>query len=342
MKLIFLEEFGKAFLPKKARPKIREYLMKAGITEVPYKFFGGLFYISIVSTYFIYLKFVYPWLLAHVGMFGFLFLTFFVWVLIQLSIAFSIILVVYQYLEYRIFTRTKKMEDILPEFLRYVSENLKGGMSFDKALWSAIRPRFGVLADEVGLVAKKVMAGEDVEEALDEFTRKYDSPMMRRSFNLIIEGMKGGSEIAELIDRIETNLRDTKILKQEMAATNATYVIFMTFIVLIIAPVLFGLSFNLLIILRSIAGTLGSAAGKASNMPLNIANISINPDGFKTFSIAALVVISVSCSMIISIIDKGSIRQGIKKIPLYAVISVAMYLLMKYMFGIMVGGIFET
>ncbi|NQV09262.1 type II secretion system F family protein [Candidatus Woesearchaeota archaeon] len=341
LQIIFLEEFGKAFIPKKMRPNIREYLMKVGMDEVPYKFFGALFYISLVLTYFVYIYLLYPWLQQNMNSFWFIVLTFLSWVGIQLSIVFMIIMVVYQYLELKIFNRTKKMEDILPEFLRYLSENLKGGMSFDKALWSSIRPRYGTLAEEMELVAKKVMSGYDVEEALKEFTNKYDSPMVKRAFNLIIEGMKGGSEIADLIERIESNLRETKILKQEMSATNTTYVIFMTVIVLFIAPALFGLSFNLLMVLRSIAGSLTGTVGAVSNMPINLTDIKINPDTFKTFSIAALVVISTFSSMIISIIRRGNIRQGIKYIPIYAIVSVLSYLVFKAMLGNMFSGLMQ-
>lgn len=333
LRIIFLEEFGRAFIPKKVRPNIRRYLLKSGIEEVPYKFFGALFYLSLVTTYFIYILKTYPWLQNNFGSFGFIFMTFFIWILIQLSIISGIVLVIYQYLEFRIFNRTKKMEEVLPEFLRYVSQNLKGGMSFDKALWSAIRPRYGILADEVSLVAKRVMSGYDVEEALNEFTDKYNSPMLKRSFNLITEGMKGGAEIAELIDRIEENLRETQILKQELSATNTTYVIFMSIIVMFIAPALFGLSFNLLLVLRSIAGTLGGTAGAVSGLPISVTDIAINPQGFKTFSLAALIVISVFASMIISIIRKGNIKQGIKYIPIFTAVSVIMYILFRSILG---------
>ena len=36
LKIIFLKEFGKAFVPKKFAPDLRKYLLKAGLNEVPY------------------------------------------------------------------------------------------------------------------------------------------------------------------------------------------------------------------------------------------------------------------------------------------------------------------
>ena len=72
-------------------------------------------------------------------------------------------LAVYFYVDLKIFNRTKQVEAVLPEFLNMVSENLKGGMAFENALWSSIKPEFGVLGDEMRLTAKKVITGQDIE-----------------------------------------------------------------------------------------------------------------------------------------------------------------------------------
>ncbi len=344
MKLIFLDEFGKAFVPKKIRPKLKSYFLKAGINEVPYKIFGGLFYLSLFLTYILYMNYVFPWIDQNFGSLALIIWTVILWVVIQFSIVGIIMMIIYSYLDVIIYNRTKNMEEVLPEFLNYVSENLRGGMSFDKAMWSAIKPEFGILSDEVSLVAKKVMSGYDVEDAIIEFTDKYDSPLMRRSFGLVIEGMKGGAPLADLIERIHADIIDTVNLKSEMSATNTTYVIFLTTIVLLIAPGLFGLSFNLLLVFKSIAGTLSGAmgGGAASTMPLQFGKVAIDPEGFKLFSIMSLVTISTFSSMIISIIRKGNIKQGLKYVPIYAVVAVVMYFIFRAMFGSFFGDLIGT
>ncbi len=186
MKIIFLEEFGKAIIPEKLRPKIREYLLRAGVTEVPYRLFGGLFYGFILLTILLFFFYAYPLLIESFSGLKLFILAFVSGLAIASSIAILTFAVIYFYLDLRIFNRTKQMEEMLPDFLKFVSENLKGGMSFEKALWSAIKPEFGILATEVRLAAKKVMTGQDVDDSITEFTDKYDSPMLRRSFNLII------------------------------------------------------------------------------------------------------------------------------------------------------------
>jgi len=44
-----LGQVGKAFVPKRFRADLRAYLAKAGIQEVPYTFFGVLFYVAIIA-----------------------------------------------------------------------------------------------------------------------------------------------------------------------------------------------------------------------------------------------------------------------------------------------------
>jgi len=338
IQIIFLEEFGKAFIPKRIRPKLRKYLFKANITEVPYKLFGAFFYLSLIITYFIYFNLFYPYV-KGTGTLVFLVGTFVFWVVIQLIVIGLIILAIYWYIDYTVFKRTKSMEEILQDYLRYVSENLKGGMSFDKALWASIRPRFGVLADEIRLVAKKSMAGDDIEDALKEFTEKYNSPMLKRNFNLIVEGMKGGAEIAELIDRIEDNLRETKELKQDMAATNTTYAIFLTVIVTILSPGLFALAYNLILVLIGLSEKIGTSGGSTGGMGIAIGKIVVDPQSFISFSIAAIAVIAVFASMIVSIIRKGEIKQGVKYIPIYGAISIFLYFVFRNLLEGIFGGI---
>lgn len=333
IQFVKLEEFGKAFVPQRIRPRLRSYLMKAGITQITYKLFGFLFFVSLFVSVIPYILYAYPYLatksttflysLLYLGLGTFVFLTASI-----LLVAFICMLCIYLYLDLRIYRRTKEIEAILPEFLQFVASNLKGGMSFDRALWTSIKPRFGVLAVEIEIAAKKVMTGGDVEDALQEFTEKYDSPMLKRSFDLIIEGMKGGGQIVYLIDKVIETLTETQTLKKEMAASVTSYVIFITFIIILVAPGLFALSFQLLNIVGSFASKLGeSAAGGAatSAIPIKFSASGINKEDFRTFSMVALGVISFFSAMIISIIRRGDVKGGIKMIPVFIVLSLVDY-----------------
>ncbi|MBI2143880.1 type II secretion system F family protein [Candidatus Woesearchaeota archaeon] len=312
------EGIGKAFVFDRMRPKLKAYFAKAGIDAVPYSSIGILFWLSILPVAYIFIFKVWGIIIEKSQSLPVQFLmALLAWAIIHGAVIAAAVVLLYSFIDLRIFNRTKKMEAVLPDFLRLVSENLKGGMPFEKSLWSAIKPEFGVLSQEVRLAAKRVMTGTDVDEAITSFTKKYDSPMLKRSFDLIVEGMKGGGRVADVIDRVIDTIEQTKELKADMAATNLSYVIFVVVIVIIVAPGLFTLSFQFLTILQNIGSKLGESGGggAASAMPISFGNVAIDPQKFKDFSKYAIMVIALFAGMIISIITKGSIKGGIRFIP---------------------------
>src|SRR3990167_462884 len=110
IKIIFLEEFGKAFVPKKLIPNIRSYILKCGFNEVPYKFFGMLFYFSALITTSVFIVFIFTYLngrgsdLWEIWVYSFL-----SWTVIQLFLAALFIMMIYFYLDFKIYYRTKVM-----------------------------------------------------------------------------------------------------------------------------------------------------------------------------------------------------------------------------------------
>ncbi len=338
MKIIFLEEFGKAFVPKRLIPHLRKYMLKSGFNEVPYKFFGFLFYVSALITTLVFIVFIYPYL-KKFSLLQIYFYSFLSWFIIQLSLATLFILIVYFYLDLRVYTRTKNMEAQLPDFLQLLSSNLKGGMTFEKALWASIKPRFNVLANEMAKTSKKVMTGYDVSRALVELSDKYDSLMLKRTVDLMISELESGGNIAELLDRLVENLKETKELKNELSASAIGYVIFISVIVILISPLLFALSYQLLIMTLGFIGKFSAATQRASNLPFKFSGVGVNPSDFKNFSLLAILVISFFSSMIVAIVEKNDIKGGIKYIPIYVIGSITIYFFFTKMLGFLFAGI---
>lgn len=349
-KIIFLGEFGKAFVPKRFIPNLRSYMLKAGFNEVPYRFFGFLFYFSACITTLMFIAFIFPFLQGMYLQSGILNYPFFLsfpiqiffaalsWFLVQLFFATLFILLIYFYLDLKIYYRTKKMEDHFPDFLQVLSANLKGGMTFERAMWVAIKPRFGVLGSEMAKASKKVMTGYDTSKALTELADKYDSLMLKRTVDLMISEIESGGNIAELIDRIVDNLKETKSLKNEMVASALAYVIFISVIVIVISPLLFALSFNLLKVLINFINRLSFTTQTVSALPFVFSKASIDIEDFRKFSIIALFVLSFFSSLIVAIVEKGDIKGGVKYIPIYIFGSIGFYyLFMKILSSLFIG-----
>ena len=326
----FFNDLGKNIMPENFRLHIKGYLFKTGKNEVPYSQYGQIFIISILATVAIYYFLLFPWLKTADIIFlvigSFLALT-----VIELILVVVIILCLYVYYEFVIFKRTRKIEEVLPDFLEEVSVNLRAGMSFDNALWNSIRPEFDVLEKEIEIVAKKVMAGEDTEQALKDFSEKYNSNLLQESMDMIIIGLKSGGNIAELIDKIVTNVKEASFLNKELIASVTSYVIFIAVISVVISPILFALSFNLMQIIQSLGEKLSTSASYG-NLSIRFGENRLDPNHFIIFSRLSVIIISSISAIIIADLREGSIKAGIKYLFLFIPASFIIYEVMLTVF----------
>lgn len=340
-----LSDFGKAFVPEKLfkkdiRTNLRKYLITAGYKDVPYEFFGMLFIGTAIITYFIFMTLILP-IVKGKGVLGVFFVSFSLWAITQILLIFVIIFVIYFFLNIKIYKRTREIEEHLPDFLVLVSTNLKGGLSLEQALWAAIRPEFTLLSQEMTIVSKRVMTGNDLGEALQEFIDKYPSPSLQRNLSLIAGEIESGGRIVVVIEKIIDSLKKSKALKSEMSASTVSYMIFIGAIVVVIAPALFALAFQLLQIILGFTSSIGSSLSSSSSgmMPISF-DVSLDVTDFKRFSVLALTLIGVCSSMIVSIIEKGDIKAGLKYIPAFTILSVFLYfvfmILLQRVFGGMI------
>jgi pilus assembly protein TadC len=248
----------------------------------------------------------------------------------------------YIFVDLKIFRRKVDIEDVLPDYLQLTASNIKAGMTIDRALWYAVRPRFGVLAKEIELVAKETMRGEDLKTALQKFADKYESILLKRSINLLIEGIDAGGEIGGLLNKIAANIQENKIMQKEMAANITTYVIFISFATIAAAPVLFALSGMLVQVLTGFGTSLGgmTSAAASAGLGLSFSGSGIKYADFRIFAITSLLITSFFSAVIIATIKKGSAKMGLKYIPIFMFITVSLYLIIDLALGKAVGVFF--
>ena len=257
------------------------------------------------------------------------------WVLVFAIIVFIIWVLFYIVVDLKIFKRKVDIEDVLPDYLQLTASNIKAGMTIDRALWYAVRPRFGVLANEIEAVAKETMRGEDLKTALRKFADKYDSVLLKRSISLLIEGIEAGGEIGDLLNKIAINVQESKIMRKEMSANVTTYVIFISFATIMAAPVLFALAGILIKVISNLGSALGNVgfAGSTSGFGLSFSGSGTSYNDFRIFAIVSLIITSFFSAIIISTIKKGNAKFGLKYIPIFIVVTIALFLIADKVLG---------
>jgi Flp pilus assembly protein TadB len=324
------------------RRLLRKYLDLAGFEHVhedrlTKRIFNTIVFLCLLLT----LVTIAAAILLRPGIFGPTLLIIGIWTGVFAFLLIFTFFILYFFLDMRMFNRKLQIETVLPDFLQLTSANISAGMPLDKALFFAVRPQFGILAKEIEEVAKATVAGEDLTVALEKFASKYDSTMLTRSVNLMVEGIQAGGEMAELLNKIAINIQELRLMKREMAANVTTYVIFIGFATIVGAPLLFSLSTTLAQIIQNVVASLDlGSASSSMGVSLTFNANAVNISDFKLFSVLALCITSFFSASIISIIRKGNIREGIKYIPIFIIVTISLYFLGVWTLGSLFKGMF--
>mgnify|MGYP001585647195 CR=1 FL=1 len=249
------------------------------------------------------------------------------WALVFVLLIFALWIMFYIAVDLKIFKRKVDIEEVLPDFLQLTASNINAGMTIDRALWFAVRPRFGVLAKEIEIIAKETISGVDLRIALERFAVRYDSSVLKRSISMLNEGIEAGGKIGDLLNKIAINIQEQRAMLKEMSANVTTYVIFITFATVIAAPFLFALSGVLIDVVQNLGSALGSttSAAASAGIPLTFSGTGVSQSDFRIFAVVSLALSSLFSAMMISTIKRGNIKSGVKYIPIFIAVSLTLY-----------------
>ena len=329
----FKKKFKKAQQKKitaqERKQRIKAYLERAGLEINQQKLFKIFFNIAVVMNLVISAWLIYYFSVSYGITWGTVFATMVVlWTFIFVLLIFAMWVMFYLAVDLKIFKRRVDIEEVLPDFLQLTASNINAGMTIDRALWYAVRPRFGILAKEIEMVAKETMSGVDLKIALEKFASRYDSAILKRSISMLNEGVEAGGKIGDLLNRIATNIQEQKSLLKEMSANVTTYVIFITFATIIAAPFLFALSGVLIEVVKNLGSAFGSTTNVASNVgiALTFSGTGVTKSDFNIFAVVSLLITSFFSAIMISTIKKGNVKSGIKYIPIFIFVSLTLYI----------------
>ena len=226
-------------------------------------------------------------------------------------------------------------ERVLPDALRLMSTNVRAGLTIDKAMLLSARPEFGPFKTEIERTGRAVMAGQEIEGALAEIPTRIKSEVLARTMKLIVEGIKSGGQIAELLDQTATDLDSQRLTDQEVRASVMTYNIFILFAAGIGAPMLFGISSYLTQVLGAHAGSfeIGARASEFSRIPIGAVGTTLSTEFIVMFSVICLIVSSIFGALIIGLIKKGTEKAGVIFIPILLGLSLGIFFVVRTVFG---------
>lgn len=239
-------------------------------------------------------------------------------------------------------SKARFVDEALPDALQLMSSNIRGGLTTDKALLMSARPEFGPLEEEIKRIGKETMAGKDLADSLEKTTDKIKSKNLQRAMDLIVQSLKSGGQLADLLDQTANDLREQQMIQKEISASVLMYVIFIVIAIALGAPALFAMSSFLVTLLTKNMAMIASdlptnMADMGGAMPISIREMTITPEFIRTYSLISLSMSSFFGSLIMGLILKGEEKAGLKFFPLILSIALGLFLLARYVLDLTLG-----
>ncbi|MEA1924660.1 MAG: type II secretion system F family protein [Candidatus Altiarchaeota archaeon] len=246
----------------------------------------------------------------------------------------------YMFISMSVNSKTKKVEEALPDALQLMSSNIRAGLTTDKALILAARPEFGPLAGEIKRVGRETMMGRELAAALMDITKRIKSDHLTRTMELIVSSIQSGGELADLLDQTAGDLRDQQLIQKEISAGVLMYVIFIFIAIGVGAPALFAVSGFLVKMLVSNINIISAQmpAELSAQATISITTVGVTSEFINMYSLIALVVSSLFGGIIMGLIRTGKVMDGITYIPILLFVSLGIYFIGNYAMNAIFGG----
>jgi len=248
----------------------------------------------------------------------------------------------YLHISYVIDGRKKMVENILPDFLFLVGNNLKSGMSPFYAFRSAVRPEFGPLSEEIKIATQKSLGVQSFSDALRDIGKRIDSKVLSDTTKFFAQALRSGGHLAQLIETTATDIKQTNQLKKELVTSTRMYTLFILFVVIIASPMLLAVSVQFLSVLSTIQLKTGGISGMNNEeimkqAGLGAGTITITPDFMKNISCFIIITNSLLASIFMGILGGGKIRDGLKFAPIMAIIGLILFVILVGAIGSLLG-----
>lgn len=227
--------------------------------------------------------------------------------------------------------RAKFTDEILPDALNLISSNIRSGLTPDQSFLLSARPEFGPLELQIRKSAKLTLSGESIEDALRTIPENIYSKTLKRTIDLLIEGISKGGSLASLLDGLANDIRQSRILKKEVEAYVMMYAIFIFFAAGIGAPLLYGISSYLVETMQKLGNSVPiQSSFTGSSKFMTFQSIQINQSFMRIYMVSSLCITSIFGALLVGLIQEGSEKAGLKYIPILAFLSIAIYFVSRF------------
>ncbi|MCX6767424.1 MAG: type II secretion system F family protein [Candidatus Micrarchaeota archaeon] len=243
-----------------------------------------------------------------------------------------IIIAAYTLLATQIDERKARVEKVLPDALHIMAANIRTGAPPMIALRMTARPEFGPLEEEIKYVTTKSLGTESFTDALNEMSHRIPSDIFARTVSLIAASLKAGGKLAQLLESVAEDIRETQELKAELVTNSNLYILFIAFTVVIGTPLLLAVSVHFTTMVADLQKA-PVAASLSEEVGVNSIGLIISTPFSVTFVENAgyfvILMTNILAGVLMGAIREGKETSGLKYVPFMLIISFIVYFIVK-------------
>lgn len=137
------------------------------------------------------------------------------------------IFIPYSIYQFFVFRKIKYYEEMFPDFLRSLSESMRAGLKIIQAIDVAARTDFGSLTPLIRKMKNQISWNVPLSTALRNFAHATNSKLIKHAMNILIEVIKTGGDVENIIDALATNMEENKEVENEKKAMLSQHIMMM-------------------------------------------------------------------------------------------------------------------
>ncbi|MBT4192443.1 MAG: hypothetical protein HOE11_03995 [Candidatus Diapherotrites archaeon] len=213
--------------------------------------------------------------------------------------------------------------------LKQMADTLKAGDTYASALREIVNSDYGRLSEEMKIALRRLEEGENVETALRGFAERVDSKLIKRTIVIILDSIKTGSSLSDLLEDISDDVRELYRIKEQRKANTTMQFLFMIAAGGFIAPMIFGEVTAVMGMFSSLTFDAITASNQATQQMGVFIELLIQ---------AYVFVAIVGTGLMMSLIREGKLNKSIIYIPLLLLAGYLMYYAATFAVRMLISG----
>ena len=213
--------------------------------------------------------------------------------------------------------------------LKQMADTLKAGDTYASALREIVNSDYGRLSEEMKIALRRLEEGENIETALRGFAERVDSKLIKRTIVIILDSIKTGSSLSDLLEDISDDVRELYRIKEQRKANTTMQFLFMIAAGGFIAPMIFGEVTAVMGMFSSLTFDAITASNQATQQMGVFIELLIQ---------AYVFVAIVGTGLMMSLIREGKLNKSIIYIPLLLLAGYLMYYAATFAVRMLISG----